>query len=94
MLLTPFSADASDERTQNFVKKYQENSAISEPVRSDVTLFIRSIRPAITPGYIFNDHQEICDKLIEQFTTMTYDGLTGAGMTWAPPEWSQKSPAE
>ena len=26
---------------------------------------------------------EINAILVEQFTTMTFDGLTGAGMTWA-----------
>ena len=26
--------------------------------------------------------EEICDALIEQFTTMSFDGLTGSGLTW------------
>ena len=26
--------------------------------------------------------EELCDLMIEQFTTMTFDGLTGEGMTW------------
>ena len=25
---------------------------------------------------------DICAKMVEQFTTMTFDGLTGSGMTW------------
>ena len=27
--------------------------------------------------------EEICEAMIEQFTTMSFDGLTGQGMTWA-----------
>ena len=35
MLLTPFSADAEDELTQNFVSKYQElYNEVAEPVCS------------------------------------------------------------
>ena len=26
--------------------------------------------------------EELYDLMIEQFTTMTFDGLTGEGMTW------------
>ena len=26
--------------------------------------------------------EEINDKMIEQFTTMTFDGITGSSMTW------------
>ena len=28
------------------------------------------------------DASEICDALKTQFTSMTFDGLTGTGMTW------------
>ena len=36
--------------------------------------------------------EEICEKMIEQFTTMTFDGLTGEGMTWAAEGTVTKSP--
>ena len=26
--------------------------------------------------------EELCDKMIEAFPTLTYDGLTGTGITW------------
>jgi branched-chain amino acid transport system substrate-binding protein len=26
--------------------------------------------------------EEICDAMIEQFTTMTFNGITGDNMTW------------
>ena len=27
--------------------------------------------------------EDICSAMIEQFTSMTFDGLTGTGMTWS-----------
>ena len=27
--------------------------------------------------------EDLCDKMIEQFTSMTFDGLTGTGATWS-----------
>jgi branched-chain amino acid transport system substrate-binding protein len=95
MLLTPFSADASDERTQNFVKKYQEKYGdIPNQFAADTYDVVYSIYQACNNAGITSSmsHQEICDKLIEQFTTMTYDGLTGAGMTWAPSGMVSKEP--
>ena len=34
----------------------------------------------------------LCDKMIEQFTSMTFDGLTGEGMTWDETGAVSKSP--
>ena len=36
--------------------------------------------------------EELCDLMIEQFTTMTFDGLTGEGMTWDETGAVSKSP--
>ena len=35
---------------------------------------------------------ELCDLLIAQFNTMTFDGLTGEGVTWADTGAVTKSP--
>ena len=35
---------------------------------------------------------ELCDLMIEQFTTMTFNGLTGEGMTWAEDGTVSKEP--
>ena len=95
MLLTPFSADAADERTQNFVKKYQEKYGdIPNQFAADTYDVVYSIYQACNNAGVTSSmsYKEICDKLIEQFTTMTYDGLTGAGMTWAPSGMVSKEP--
>ena len=36
--------------------------------------------------------QEIADILIEQFTTMTFDGVTGTSVTWAANGEVSKAP--
>ena len=36
--------------------------------------------------------EDICAKMIEQFTSMTFDGLTGTGMTWNTEGQVTKSP--
>ena len=35
---------------------------------------------------------DICDKMVAQFTAMTFDGLTGEGMTWDASGAVTKSP--
>ena len=38
------------------------------------------------------NEQEICDAMIEQFTTMSFDGITGTGMTWGADGAVTKAP--
>lgn len=85
MLLTPFSADATDEKTKNFVAKYQEkHKEIPNQFAADAYDCVYAIYEACQKGEVTPDMtaEEICDIMIEQFTTMTFDGLTGTGMTW------------
>ncbi len=85
MLLTPFSADASDEKTQNFVKKYNEKfGETPNQFAADAYDCVYAIYEACQKGEVTTDMtaEEICDIMIAQFTTMTFDGLTGTGMTW------------
>ena len=85
MLLTPFAADAQDEKTQAFVSAYE--AAYGETPNqfaADAYDVIYSIYQAALAGGINGDMDasEICDALKTQFTSMTFDGLTGTGMTW------------
>lgn len=86
MLLTPFDAGASDEKTQNFVKNYTEKFGIApNQFAADSYDVAYAIYQACTEAGITADmsHQDICQKLIAQFTSMQFDGLTGAAMTWS-----------
>lgn len=85
MLLTPFAADSQDEKTQAFVSAYE--AAYGETPNqfaADAYDVIYSIYQAVLAGGINGDMDasEICDALKTQFTSMTFDGLTGTGMTW------------
>ena len=86
-LLTPFSADAEDEMTQNFVTKYQEAyGETPNQFGADAYDAIYTLYQAIQAAGVTSDmsNEEICDALIEVMPTLAVTGLTSAGseMTW------------
>ncbi len=95
MLLTPFNADASDEKTQAFVKAYQEAYGdVPNQFAADSYDVVYAVYEALkaanaTPEM---DHAALKDILVGQFTTMTFNGLTGDGMTWDETGAVSKSP--
>lgn len=85
MMMTPFAADAEDEATQSFVAKYKEKTGgVPNQFAADAYDVVYALYKACTAAGIdgTTPNAEACDKLIEQFTTMSFDGLTGKGMTW------------
>ena len=95
MLLTPFSADSTDEATKSFVSKFQEKTGIvPNQFAADAYDVINAIYQACTNAGVTADMSaaDINAALIEQFTTMTFDGLTGAGMTWKATGEVSKTP--
>ena len=86
-LLTPFSADAQDEMTQNFVAEYQDRyGEIPNQFGADAYDAIYTLYQAIQAAGVTADmsNEEICDALIEVMPTLAVTGLTSAGseMTW------------
>ncbi len=97
MLLTPFTADATDEKTQNFVKKYKEKFGDTpNQFAADTYDCIYALYEACKAKNITSDSKaaDICAALTEQFTdsSFKFDGLTGTGMTWAKSGEVSKSP--
>ena len=85
MLLTPFNADATDEKTQSFVTKYQElYGDVPNQFAADAYDCVYAYKAALEASGATADMsaEELCDKMIEAFPTLTYDGLTGTGITW------------
>jgi len=84
-LLTPFDATASDELTVNFVKTYKEKYGTNpNQFAADAYDSIYAIYQAL--NNIGVDKIESCDlyaEMINQFLTMSFDGLTGTNMKWA-----------
>ena len=95
MLLTPFNADSTDERTQNFVKKYQEQfGEVPNQFAADAYDCVYAYKQALENAGATADMsaEDLCAAMIEQFTSMTFDGLTGDGMTWDASGAVSKSP--
>ena len=85
MLLTPFAADAQDEKTQAFVTAYVDAYGDTpNQFAADAYDVIYAIYEAVLAGNINGDMDasEICEVLKTQFTSMSFDGLTGESMTW------------
>ena len=84
MLLTPFAADAKDEKTQTFVKAYTErfNEAPNQ-FAADAYDAIYTIAAAAEKSAVKGDMTiaEICDGLKGAMTQITIEGLTGT-ITW------------
>ena len=95
MLLTPFSADANDEKTANFVKAYKEKyNEVPNQFAADAYDAMYIIKAAIenanaTPDMSISD---LGDALIKAMPKITVDGITGEGMTWLETGEVNKAP--
>ena len=86
MMLTPFAADAQDEKTVSFVTKYQEQfGETPNQFAADAYDCVYAYKQALENAGATPDMsaEDLCDKMIEQFTSMTFDGLTGTSATWS-----------
>lgn len=85
MLLTPFAADAEDEATQSFVKKYAEKFNNEVPIQfaADAYDAIYAIKAAIEEADATADMSvsDLCDAMADAMTKITLEGLTGT-ITW------------
>ena len=95
MLLTPFSADATDERTQNFVKAYQAAyGEIPNQFAADAYDGVYIVKAALEAAGCTGDMSsaDICEALVGVMSSISVDGLTGQGMTWAATGEVSKAP--
>ncbi len=95
MLLTPFNADAEDAKTKAFVEKYQAQfGETPNQFAADAYDCVYAYKQALEAAGATPDMsaEELCDLMIEQFTSMTFNGLTGEGMTWDATGAVSKSP--
>ena len=87
MLLTPFTADTTDDLTQNFVKTYKEKyydtpNQFAADAYDCVYVIYEAAKKASVTGT--DSVSDICDKLITELTSsdFTFSGLTGDNVTW------------
>ncbi len=95
MLLTPFSADSTDDMTVSFVEAY-EAAYDSTPNQFaadayDAIYIIKALieDKELTPEDSISD---LCDSMIESITSISFDGVTGANMTWLTTGEVNKAP--
>lgn len=85
MLLTPFTADAQDELTTNFVTKYKDKyKETPNQFAADGYDAIYAIKAAIEKADATSDMSasDMADALKKAMTEIKIDGLTGSGMQW------------
>ena len=95
MLLTPFSADAEDARTQNFVAAYKAAyGEVPNQFAADAYDGVYIMKAALEAAGCTPDMSaaDICEAVVAVMTTISVDGLTGQGMTWAASGEVSKAP--
>lgn len=96
MLLTPFAANATDEYTANFVKKYTEKYGADtmNQFAADAYDAIYIVKAAIEKAGITADmsSSDICDAMKTAMTQITVDGVTGTGIHWSADGEPSKAP--
>ena len=96
-LLTPFSADATDEKTTHFVEAYKAKyNEIPNQFAADAYDCVYAIYEACNTAGVTADMsaQEVCSALVDQFATgkLVFSGVTGSNMTWDSTGAVSKSP--
>ena len=97
LLMTPFNASGTDERTVNFVQKFQaDHEILPNQFAADGYDCMYAIYEACIQidGIADMDHAQLCDALIALFTggDFSVDGLTGTSMKWLESGEVSKAP--
>ena len=95
MLLTPFAADAQDEKTVNFTTKYKEQfGETPDQFAADAYDAVYAVKAALEATGCTSDMDAaaICEAMVAAMPTITVDGLTGQGMTWSSTGEVSKAP--
>lgn len=95
MLLTPFAADAQDEATKNFVAAYQAKfNEVPNQFAADAYDAMYIIKAAAEKAAITTEmsNSDICEAMKTAMTSISFDGLTGTGMTWSADGEPAKAP--
>ena len=94
-LLTPFAADASDEATVHFVKAYQEKyGEVPNQFAADAYDVVYAIKQALENAGFDGSQagEDLYNAMVGQFTSMSFNGVTGLNMTWAENGEVSKAP--
>ena len=93
--LAPFVAKSEDEQVKSFVTKYEEqfegtpNQFAADAYDSVYVVKAAAEAAGVTPDMSVSD---LCDAMKEAMTSVTYDGITGKGITWSADGEPNKAP--
>jgi len=96
MFLTPFAATSQDEDIVKFVTAYQAkyndtpNQFAADAYDAVYILKAAIEKSGVTPA---NSVSEICDGVKAAMTQISFDGLTGKGITWTAEGEPNKAPS-
>ena len=86
MLLTPFNADSTDPKTAAFVAEYKKRfNEVPNQFAADGYDCVYAYKQALENAKAKPDMsaEKICSLMIEQFTTMVFNGVTGENVRWS-----------
>ena len=85
MLITPFAADATDDKTKSFVSKYEEKyKETPSQFAADAYDAIYIMKAAMEKADVkpSDGSKKICEAVSKAMTEISVDGLTGKAMSW------------
>lgn len=93
--LSPFTPDATDDKTVAFVTAYEEkfgdtpNQFAADAYDCVYVIKAAAEKAELTPDMSVSD---MCDAMKTAITEITFDGLTGTGISWAEDGEPSKTP--
>ncbi len=95
MYMAPFVANSDDEQVKSFVTKYQEQfNEVPNQFAADAYDCVYVVKAAIEAGNVTPDMDAsaMCDALKAAMTTISFDGITGKGISWEASGEPNKAP--
>lgn len=95
MFLTPFITTSQDQKTQDFVKKYQEKyNDVPTQFAADAYDSVYAVYEACKQANATSDMsaQDLCEALKKAMTEISIEGLTGKSISWEESGEPNKTP--
>ena len=95
MYMAPFVANSDDEQVKSFVSKYQEQfNEVPNQFAADAYDCVYVVKAAIEAAGVTPDMDTsaMCDALKGAMTTISFDGITGKGISWEASGEPNKAP--
>lgn len=95
MYMAPFVANSDDEMVKSFVSKYQEKfGEVPNQFAADAYDCVYVVKAAMEEAGVTADMDAsaICDAMKTAMTAITFDGITGKGISWEAGGEPNKAP--